>query len=372
MKQLLGMLKRPANRRSFLKSGIVAAGAATTGVGLLTAGLPSAGQDLGDRLSKGDAAILQLLLAAEIIETDLWIQYRELGGVEATGSVSQPYITALQQLDGDMPQYISDNTDDEISHVAFLTAFLKSKGQQPVNLNSFFNLAPSKVPGVPQTGRLTNLKKLSVDTSWWGRYRSKENPDLGAKDFPQAVPSLLERQFTAIPRDSNDLNDPNRIQAIADTAGFHFGFIEQAGTSLYATLSQRVTSPEVLRITVSIGGAEIMHFQVWHDKAGNANAGNPAPFIVFDPVNKSTVTFTDLTTNQPELLQANLIMPEPTDFIEGLPEVSIIRPTGPGQLDATGAINGFIADGLFIGQPKAFTELLLDLASEADAAKREL
>jgi hypothetical protein len=372
MKQLEGLMKKSANRHSFLKNGIVAAGAATGGAGLLTKALPAFGEDSGDRLTKGDAAILQLLLAAEIIETDLWQQYRELGGVEATGSISQPYITALQQLDGDMPQYISDNTDDEISHVAFLRAFLKSKGHTPVDLSPFFHLAPSKVPGVPQTGRLTTLKKLSVDTSWWGRYRSGENPDLGATKFAQAVPSLLDGEFTAIPRDTNDLADPTRIQAIADTAGFHFGFIEQAGTSLYATLSQRVTSPEVLRITISIGGAEIMHFQVWHDKAGNANAGNPVPFTVFDPVNKSTVTFTDLTTNQPESLQANLIMPEPTDFIKGMPEVSIIRPTGPGQIDATGAIDGFIADGLFIGQPKALTDLLLDLAADADAARREL
>jgi len=372
MKPSEGFLKNRSNRRSFLKNGMVAAGAATVSAGLLTGGLPAFGQDKGERLTRGDDAILQLLLAAEIIETDLWQQYRELGGVEATGSVSQPYITALQQLDGDMPQYISDNTDDEISHVAFLRAFLKSKGHTPVDLSPFFKLSPSAVPGVPQTGRLTNLKQLSVDTSWWGRYRSKENSDLGAKDFAQAVPSLAGGKFTAIPRDTADLNNPARIQAIANTAGFHFGFIEQAGTSLYATLSQRVSSAEVLKITIGIGGSEIMHFQVWHDKAGNANAGNPVPFTVFDPVNNSTVTFTDLTTNQPESLQSNLIMPEPTDFIKGFPEVAVIRPTGPGQIDAAGAINGFIADGLFIGQPKALTDMLLELAADADAAKREL
>jgi hypothetical protein len=283
--------------------------------------------------------------------------------VEATNSVSQPYINALQQLDGDMPQYISDNTDDEISHVAFLQAFLKSKGQTPIDLSKFaHNIAPSTVPGVPQTGRLTNLKQLSVDTTWWTRYRSKENPDLGAS-FPQAVPSLAAGQHPAIPITQADLNNPNHIQAIANTAGFHFGFIEQAGTSLYATLSQRVTSAEVLRITISIGGAEIMHFQVWHDKAGNA-----VPLT--DNQAGGSLTFVNLAVGQPESLQANLIMPEPTDFIKGLPEVSIIRPTGPGQLDAVGAINGFIADGLFIGQPKAFNELLLDLATEADNAKR--
>jgi hypothetical protein len=367
MSQSEGFLKGKANRRSFLKNGMITVGAVTASTGLLTGGMPVFGQQAsgsGNDLSEGDAAILQLLLAAEIIETDLWQQYKELGGVEATNSVSQNYINALEQLDGDMPQYISDNTDDEISHVAFLTAYLKSKGQKPVDLSNFATLAPSTVPGVPQTGRLTNLMQLSVDTTWWTRYRSKENPDLGAK-FPQAVPSLAVGQHPAIPTTQNDLLDSNHIQAIANTAGFHFAFIEQAGTSLYATLSQRVSSPEVLRITISIGGSEIMHFQVWHDKAGNA-----VPLT--DNQAGGSLTFVDLTKGQPESLQANLIMPEPTDFIKGLPECAIIRPTGPGQLDAKGAINGFIADGLFIGQPKEFTQLLLHLAEEADEAKREL
>jgi hypothetical protein len=364
MKSSEDLRQKTENRRAFLKKGALAAGA-TVGAGLLAGGLPAAAWAQGHdgRLSKGDAAILQLLLAAEIIETDLWTQYRELGGVEATNSVSQPYINALQQLDGDMPQYISDNTDDEISHVAFLQAFLKSKGVQPVDLSHFFNLEPSAVPGVPQTGRLTNLKQLSVDTSWWTRYRGTQNPDLGVK-FPDAVPSLNQGQYPAIPTSMADLQDSNHIQAIANTAGFHFGFIEQAGTSLYATLSQRVSSPEVLRITISIGGSEIMHFQVWHDKAGNA-----VPLVDNQP--GGTLTFVDLSKNQPESLQANLIMPEPCDFIPGLPQVAILRPTGPGQIDALGAIRGFMADGLFIGQPQEFTQMILELAHEADEAKRE-
>jgi hypothetical protein len=120
-----------------------------------------------------------------------------------------------------------------------------------------------------------------------------------------------------------------------------------------------------LRITISIGGAEIMHFQVWHDKAGNA-----VPLTDNQP--GGSLTFVNLALGQPESLQGNLIMPEPTDFIKGLPECSIIRPTGPGQLDAKGAINGFIADGLFLGQPKEFNQLLLHLAEEADEAKRDL
>jgi hypothetical protein len=210
------------------------------------------------------------------------------------------------------------------------------------------------------------LQQLSVDTSWWVRYRSTTNPDLGAIFTQQAVQGLNVGQHPAIPVTNADLLPAaaNHLQAIANTAGFHFGFIEQTGTNLYATLSQKVTSAEVLEITISIGGAEIMHFQVWHDKAGNAPA-----------VTDDGITFVDLTQNQPETLQANLIMPEPCDFIStGLPQCAIIRLTSPGQLDARGAINGFIADGLFIGQQrsKEFLDLIIDMAEEADAARREL
>ena len=363
MKEPKAILKPESNRRSFLKNGILAAGVATVGGGLLTKASAFSRDQEESTLTAGDAAILQLLLAAEIIETDLWQQYNELGGVAAVAA-SKSYVAALENLDGDMPQYISDNTDDEMSHVNFLRAYLKSKGHQPVDLSGFAHLAPSSVPGVPQRGRITNLKQLSVDTTWWTRYRSKENPDLGA-GFPQAVPSLAKGEHPAIPVSMADFSDSNHIQAIANTAGFHFGFIEQAGTSLYATLSQRVSSPEVLRITISIGGSEIMHFQVWHDKAGNA-----VPLT--DTQLGGLLTFVDLSKNQPESLQANLIMPEPCDFIKGLPECAIIRPTGAGQLDAVGAINGFFADGLFIGQPPEFKEMLLDLANAADQAQREL
>ena len=320
------------------------------------------------RLNAGDVAILQLLAAAELIEADLWQQYKELGGVDAPDS---GYKEGLVILDGDQPQYISDNTDDELSHAAFLNAYLRSKGERQVDLRQFANLPPSQVSFVPQTGRLTNLKQLTVDTSWWTRYRSTTNPDFGAI-FPNAVPSLDIGLHTAIPRNDGELGDPNNpsdhVKAIAFTAGFHFGYIEQGGTSLYATLAQKVTSLEVLRILLSIGGSEIMHFQTWQDKAGNATS-----LTDVDPINNSTVTFIDLTTGQPETLQANLIMPEPCEFISrNLPPCAIIRPSGPGQLDARGAINSFIADGLFRGQPPQFFQLLNSLASAADAAEREV
>jgi len=359
-------------RRSFLRNIGIGAALLAPGAALLSSSVKALAKNGNERekntLTRGDVAILQLLAAAELIETDLWQQYNELGGVNAPDS---GYKAGLVILDGDQPQYIADNTDDEISHGAFLNAYLKSKGEQEVDLSHFATLAPSQVSFVPQTGRLTNLKQLTVDTSWWTRYRGIRNPDFGAT-FPNAVPSLHSGQHTAIPRSNAELGDPNNpsdhVKAIAFTAGFHFGFIEQGGTSLYATLAQKVTSLEVLRILLSIGGSEIMHFQTWQDKAGNAT-----PLTDFDPINHSTVTFKDLTTGQPETLQANLIMPEPCEFISpNLPACAIIRPTGPGQLDARGAINSFIEDGLFRGQSETFLRLIDSLARAADAADREI
>jgi len=355
-------------RRSFLRNLGLGAALLVPGAALLSASGKALAANGGQTLTPGDVAILQLLAAAELIEADLWQQYKELGGVDAPDS---GYKEGLVILDGDQPQYISDNTDDEMSHAAFLNAYLRSKGEQQVDLKQFARLAPSQVSFVPQTGRLTNLKQLTVDTSWWTRYRSTTNPDFGAT-FPNAVPSLDIGLHTAIPRNNSELGDPNNpsdhVKAIAFTAGFHFGYIEQGGTSLYATLAQKVTSLEVLRILLSIGGSEIMHFQTWQDKAGNAT-----PLTDFDPINNSSVTFEDLTTGQPETLQANLIMPEPCEFISPkLPPCAIIRPSGPGQLDATGVINSFIADGLFRGQPVQFLQLINSLARAADAAERQI
>jgi hypothetical protein len=263
-----------------------------------------------------------------------------------------------------MDQYIHDNTDDEISHFTFLNAYLVSKKEEPVNLDEFRTLPSSKATGAQQIGRLTNLMQLTVDTSWWTRYRSdNKNPDLG-DTFPQAVPGLSAGQFPAIPRTDNDLAPADHLQAIANTAGFHFCFIEQGGTSLYAGLAQRVTDAEVLRVLLSIGPTEAMHFQTWHDKAGNAPA-------LTDPTNG--LVFPDL--NSPpfggEEFQTNLIMPEPTVFLNRtFPIVSIIRPTQT-EGAAMAALNSLAADGLFMGQSRDFLALLTGLAKEADAAKRE-
>ncbi len=359
--------KDTTSRRSFLRRGLAVAGAGTLSAGLLANGLPAFAEVESGGLTKGDAAILRFLAAAEIIETDLWQQYNELGGIQDSevpgGSGSPPYIKALEVLDSDMPQYIHDNTDDEMSHFTFINAYLVAKGADPVNLDKFRTLPSSKATGAQQIGRLTNLMQLTVDTSWWTRYRSStKNPDFG-DSFPQAVPGLSKGQFPAIPRSDADLSPANHIQAIANTAGFHFCFIEQGGTSLYPSLAQRVSNVEVLRVLLSIGPTETAHFQTWHDKAGNAPA-------LTDPTNG--LVFPDL--NSPpfggELFQTNLIMPEPTIFLSRkFPPVSIIRPTNT-QGAAMGAVKALTDDGLFIGQPKEFFTLLQQLAQQADAAQR--
>jgi Ferritin-like domain len=380
----MGKEVKKSNRRTFLKSGVSAAGAATA-AGMVIPGRLFAQNEDGDggNLTRGDIAILRFLSAAEQVETDLWQQYSELGGTQdseesGVNGGNPLYTAALKLLDGDMDQYIHDNTDDEFTHHRFLNNYLESKGAKGVDLTPLSaGLPSSKATGAKQIPRLTNLTQLTVDTTWWTRYRSTTNPDLGAT-FANAVPSLAGGKFTAIPRTNDDLGNSslsddnsqtidNRLKAIAFTAGFHFAFIEQGGTSLYATLAQQASSLEVLRILVSIGGSEIMHFQTWQDKAGNAT-----PLTFTDPVNKSTVTFQDLTQNQPEDLQANLIMPEPCDFLDSnLKAVSIIRPTSRKFGGAIATAKSFLDDGLFIGQSQAFITKFFQLAEEADAARRE-
>jgi hypothetical protein len=316
-------------------------------------------------LTSGDVAILQLLAAAELIEADLWQQYAELGGV--TNGDQNPYQLAFQNLDGDGSQYITSNTLDELSHANFLNAYLVSRGAAPVDLDRFRTLPSSQATGARQIGRLTNLMQLSVDTSWYVRYRSAKNPDFGA-NFVQALPALDSGHFPAIPRNNSDFGPADHVQAIANTAAFHFGFIEQAGSSLYATLAPKVSDPEVLKIVLSIGGDEVCHFLEWVDFAGNGVQQPIAPFT--DPTNG--LTFSDFNASGNPLTQTNLIFPVPCEFINAnLPACAVIRPTSPGQIDAVGAIKGFFTDGLFIGQSSKFSQFVTSLAQAADAAQRE-
>jgi hypothetical protein len=389
------LMNRAVHRRALLKNGLVAGSAVAMGAGLLgTASSAFGDQDGRDNrqnLTRGDMAIVTFLSALEQVEADLWIQYAELGGatnqglspidLPFVGGLAPAYITGLLQLDGDMPQYISDNTDDEISHHRFLNNYLESKGAKPIDLSDFAILPPSKVTGVPQKGRLTNLKQLTIDTSWWTRYRSStKNPDLGGT-FENAVPDLAKGQHPAIPLNDGDLvldssgNISNHLQAIANTAGFHFAFIEQGGSSLYPALAQKVNHLEVLQILLSIGGSEIMHFQTWHDKAGNAtnitdgNLTFPNLNSGVDPNNGAT------GSSVADSFQTNLIMPEPTIFLNPkLGPVSIIRPISDQQGGAMAAVNSFVEDGLFLdpatNKNTGIVNVLMRLAEEADEARR--
>lgn len=379
MRQFENAAGKKANRRSFLKNGVLAAGAATAAATMLSKSSSVFAQETGP-LGQGDIAILRFLAAAELIESDLWIQYAELGGIGKNLPIEvnpnqtlNNYQIALSNLDPDGPQYITSNTLDEVSHATFLNAYLKSRGAEPVDFQEFHTLEGSTATGSSGIKRLTNIMNLNVDTSWYVRYRSATNPDLGAT-FPQAI---TLNGVTAIPRDDNDFNgasNPNfpgndHIQAIANTAAFHFGFIEQGGTSLYASMSQRATDAEVLEIILAIGGDEIAHFLEWVDFAGNGVQPPVAPFT--DPI--SGLTFPNFFAPLNRKIQPSLIFPVPCEFISSsLPHVSIIRPLTTEVVGAVGAVASFTADGLFIGQSQQFLNTLQAMAVAADAATRGL
>jgi hypothetical protein len=339
-------------RRSFFRGlGTASAFLLPVAAGL-TQTVARADDDGGGRFTQGDIAILRFLAAAELIEADLWTQYAEV-------SIGNPaFQHALIQLDTDMVQYVSDNNDDEISHAAFLNGVLASLGEAPVNLDPFRRLLPkSTAQGVPQIKRLTSLTSLTVDTSWYLRYRSAGNPDFG-DIFPQFINIVGQ---PAIPLHDN--YSDNDIQAIANTAGFHFATIEQGGASLYGSLVPKATHLDVLRILVGIGGVEVNHFAVWHDKAGNAPAATVGNLV-----------FPDLTQfNGDPTRQTNLIMPEPCRFLRPhLPLCSVIRPTSTHNAGAVAAITGLTNSGLFTGQGPDFFHKINGLAAAADAASRQL
>src|SRR5580700_1005373 len=380
--EIVSPSRSTVNRRSFLKGGVLA-GAAAVGAGVLAGRLPAYAQkSTSSALSSGDIAILQFLAAAELIESDLWNQYTELGGIGDLPPIEvdpneklNPYQIALSNLDPDGPQYIASNTLDEISHATFLNVYLQSRGAAPVDLSAFATLPGSTARGSSGQLRLTNLMELNVDTSWFTRYRSVANPDAGAK-FPQAI---TLNGVTAIPRTDADYkgaSNPNfkgndHIQAIANVAAFHFGQIEQGGSSLYAAMSQKVTDPEVLEITLGIGGDEIAHFLEWVDFAGNGVQQPVAPFT--DPT--SGLSFPDFFNNPPlhppTLVQPSLIFPVPCEFISpNLPHVAIIRPLTDKFAGAVAAVASLTADGLFTGQSRQFLSILNVMAAEADAAVR--
>jgi hypothetical protein len=368
-------LLRSGNRRSFLKTGLTAAGA-TVGTGLLVHGTKAMAQSSGS-LTAGDTAILSFLAAGEALEVDFWTQYNELGGIRDSevpgGFGNRPYTEKLRKIDPNFPQYVHDNTRDEISHYNFINAYLASMGAPIVDLEPFRTLPGSMATGSSGNLRLTNLMQLTVDTSWWTRYRSgANNPDVNPTPFEQAVPDLHNVQFTAIPSNDGDLYPEAHLQAIANTAAFHMPTVEQGGGSLRIALALRVTSVEVQQIVTSMGPIESMHFQTWHEKAGRAPAiVDPTNGLSFPDLNDGIDPNTGASgTAVLAMFQTNLIMPVPCPFIrKGLPVCSVIRPTNTTGA-ATGALKFLTAMGLFIGQSNDFFSYMTGLAQAADAAQR--
>ena len=353
-------------RRSFMKRLGLGGAVLLPAGGVLAARKAARAVGLSGGLSSGDVAILKFLAAIEILESDLWQQYNEL----ALGNES--YQLALNVLDGDEATYVNLNTRDEFSHAAFINGYLTAKGHQPVSLEPFRNLPSSQATGSNKSAkRLTNLMNLTVDTSFYNRYRSALNPDFGAT-FPQIVDLV---NVPGIPNSDLPLpTDPTfgfMIQLIANTAGFHFASIEQGGASLYQSFLPKANSPEVIKIVGAIGGTEIQHYQTWTDKAGNApaltdNHGNTvfpqlpsAPALPNPPDGTDNVAPND--TNQ--------IFATPCEFIApGLPLCSVIRPISTQQGGAVATVAFFKNDGLFIGQGEDFFQFMGELAEAADAA----
>jgi ferritin-like protein len=375
------VISTPRNRRSFLKTGLVGAGAVAMGTGLLGRVTKASAQQTGSgsSLTAGDVAILQFLAAGEALEADFYTQYNELGGLRddevSGGSGNRIYTRALRRIDPNISQYIHDITDDEMSHQNFLNAYLVANGADPVDMEPFRTLQGSTATGSSGKLRLTNLTQLTLNTSWWTRYRSSaNNPDVNPIIFEQAVPDLFNGKFPAIPRTDDDLYPHNHIQAIANTAAFHIPTVEQGGGSLRLAMAQRVTSVEVLRLLISMGPIELMHFQTLSETAGYA-------LPLTDPTNG--LTFPDLNSGVDpntgakgkavrEMFQTNLIMPEPCPFISAsLPACSVVRPTNTAGV-ATGALKFLTGMGLFIGQSDAFFTFMSNLATAADAAQREV
>jgi Ferritin-like domain len=294
-------------------------------------------------ITAGDAAILRFLAAAELLEADLWQQYAELV------NNNPAYKNALQQIDPDMAAYITQNTNDEISHQAFLNAFLISLGREPVDLDPFRNLPSSQASGAEQIGRLTNLMNLNVDSSWYLRYRSSGNPDFG-DSFGQ-VATIVNRP--AIPLHNG--YTPNQIQAIANTAALHFGQVEQGGTGVYPELSLKVTSLDVLRVVMSIGPSESWHLALWDDLAGEIPAVDSGDGLVF-----------------PAPPLSNTIFPTPCTFVsENLPRCAIVRGTSSAQDGPIAFNQAAIKSGLFVGQSRDFFTVMGNLADQAEAATRQ-
>ena len=334
------------NRRSFLqRAGLL--GVAAAPLAGLFAGATTARAVDPVAVPASDIAILKFLAAAELLECDLWQQYCELA------TDNKRFRKSLERIDDSLPDYVCGDYEDECSHANLINAYLAAIGEQPVNLDAFRTLPSLPVKGAAQIGRLTNLRSLTVDTSFYARYRSAGNPDFG-DTFPQIV-DIVNRPTVPV---SNDIGE-GEMDVIAQTAAFHFAAIEQGGSSLYNSLSTKVTNLDVLAILSSIGPTEVYHFAVFQTALEGITKlpGNKGPRF-------------------PNLRKADnrgQVMPKPCKFLDvNFPVCSIIRPRSTANAGAVAAAVGLAGSGLFTGQSQAFIDAAVGLATAADAAERQV
>lgn len=315
-------------------------------------------------LTRRDVAILRFFSALELVESDLWQQYDELGGV--TEGPQNPYQLALQFLDGDGAEYITGNTLEEISHSTYLNAYLESEGAAPVDFDRFRTLQGSWSTLAQKIGRLTNLKHLDIDTTWYIRYHQVKDPRF--KGSSLKAMRLVNRQ--AIPRSDADFEDPSHVQAIANTAAFHFGYVEYLVSSLYAAFSHKLKRAKVLKVALGIGGNEIAHFLEWVDFSGNAVQW--PPFYLNDPPSPmdgpDLLSKTNANVGTPfDCPGLNFTIP-PHASSEFLNDCAALSPLETRFGGAVNTINSFSQNGLFVGQSPEFLRTLLQMAEEADSA----
>jgi hypothetical protein len=340
------------SRSAMMGAGFVAAGSLATLAGTLVkpAMAAAAGTALGaltPDLNDGDVAVLQFLAAAELVESDLWGQYSEL----ATNNPS--FRKALIRIKDTLPDYVNGDFADETSHANFINAFLVAAGKEPVNLDAFRTLPSVPVEGARQIGRLTNLTDLTVDTSYYQRYRGAGNPDFG-DTFPQTVD--IENQ-PAVP--VSDRIHGLDLLSIAQTAAFHFAAIEQGGSSLYNSLLTKVSDLNVVAILASIGPTEVYHFAIFQE-ALEGIVGLQVP---------NGPLFPDISGRA----NRGQITPHPCTFIDpSFPLCSVIRPRNTNTAGAVAAATGLVKSDLFKGQSTAFFDAVTALATAADAAVRSV
>ena len=332
------------SRRSFFKKTAAGAAIAIPGFALMN-GAERAFAGPVPSLNDGDVAVLQFLAAAELVESDLWEQYCEL----ATNNPG--YRNALQRIDESLPDYISGVLEDERSHASFINAFLVAAGKTPINLDPFRTLPSVSVEGAKNIGRLTNLTNLTVDTSYYQRYRQAGNPDFG--DTFAQIANIVNQPSVPTSRSIGG----DELFSIAQTAAFHFASIEQGGSSLYNSSMTKVTNLDVVAILASIGPMEVYHFAVFQTALER----------IRKPEGRVGPNFPDIREN-PNRAD---IMPEPSTFLDKtLPVCSVIRPRNTATAGAVAAATGLVNSGLFQGQSQAFFDAVVPLAKAADAALR--